>query len=167
MHKFPILALAALACSAVAVAPAEARKVGAGKGKQPNIVVIMTDDQAAADLVHMPNVKKLLTDRGTSFSDAVDSFPLCCPARATFLTGQYAHTNGIIDNTARPSHDLPVFPRELQRAGYATGFYGKWHMGNSGGPRPGYDRWVSFPGHGSIIDPIGSFSLITRSSGFV
>ncbi len=98
MHKFTVLFLAALACSAVAVAPAEARKAGAGKGKQPNIVVIMTDDQAAADLVHMPNVKKLLTDRGTSFSDAVDSFPLCCPARATFITGQYAHNHKVVGN---------------------------------------------------------------------
>ena len=63
------------------------------------------------------------------------------------------HTNGIIDNTARPSHDLPVFPLELQRAGYRTGFFGKWHMGNDDSPRPGFDHWVAMPGQGEAIDP--------------
>jgi arylsulfatase A-like enzyme len=151
MRNFPILALAALACSAVAVAPAEARKVGAGKGKQPNIVVIMTDDQAAADLVHMPNVKKLLTDRGTSFSDAVDSFPLCCPARATFITGQYAHNHKVIGNFypygwyGMKGRDN-ILPAWLQKSGYRTGMVGKWLNGYGAktgkGEKPkGFDVW--------------------------
>ena len=48
----------------------------------------------------------------------------------------------------------PTITSILQRLGYETAHVGKWHMGNSGGPRPGYDRWVSFPGHGSILDPV-------------
>ena len=55
----------------------------------------MTDDMAASDVALMPNVRRLLAARGTSFADAVDSFPLCCPARATFITGQYAHNHGV------------------------------------------------------------------------
>ena len=46
----------------------------------------------------MPNVQQLLADQGTTFADAVDSFPLCCPARATFITGQYAHNHGVVGN---------------------------------------------------------------------
>ena len=87
------------------------------------------------------------------FTEAFATTPLCSPSRASFLTGQYAHTNGIVDNTARPSHDLATFPRELQRAGYATGFFGKWHMGNDDSPRPGFTHWVAMPGQGEAIDP--------------
>ena len=151
MHKFPVLFLAALACSAVAVAPAEARKAGAGKGKQPNIVVIMTDDQATTELVHMPNVKKLLTDRGTSFSDAVDSFPLCCPARATFITGQYAHNHKVIGNFYPygwygMKDRGNILPAWLQKSGYRTGMVGKWLNGYGAktckGEKPkGFDVW--------------------------
>ena len=65
----------------------------------------------------------------------------------------HPHINGIVDNTARPSHQLPVFPLALQRAGYRTGFFGKWHMGNDDSPRPGFDHWVAMPGQGDAIDP--------------
>jgi N-acetylglucosamine-6-sulfatase len=77
---------------------AEARPAGTGKDGRPNILVVMTDDQAAADVAQMPNVKRLLAKRGTTFADAIDSFPLCCPARATFITGQYAHNHGVAGN---------------------------------------------------------------------
>ena len=48
----------------------------------------------------MPNVQRLLAAKGTTFADAIDSFPLCCPARATFITGQYAHNHGVEGNFA-------------------------------------------------------------------
>ena len=77
-------------------ASASARTAAAAKGdERPNILVVMTDDQAAADVALMPNVKQLLAEQGTTFADAVDSFPLCCPSRATFITGQYAHNHGV------------------------------------------------------------------------
>ena len=71
------------------------------------------------------------------------------------MTGQYASRHGIIDNVARDaaSHRLPNYHLELQRLGYETAHVGKWHMGNDGSPRPGYDRWVSFDGHGTLFDP--------------
>ena len=87
---------------------------------------------------------------------AFHTTPLCSPNRASILTGQYASRHGIIDNVARDahSHRLPNYHVELQQLGYETAHVGKWHMGNSGGPRPGYDYWVSFPGHGAILDPV-------------
>jgi N-acetylglucosamine-6-sulfatase len=94
-----------------------------------------------------------LAREGMRFLNAFATTPLCSPSRASLLTGQYARTHGIVDNTARPSHDLPTFPRELQRAGFATGFFGKWHMGNDDSPRPGFTRWVAMPGQGEAIDP--------------
>src|SRR3954471_4380101 len=77
---------------------AQARPEGRGKDRRPNILVVMTDDMAAADVAQMPNVRRLLAAQGTSFANAVNSFPLCCPARATFITGQYAHNHGVGGN---------------------------------------------------------------------
>jgi arylsulfatase A-like enzyme len=87
--------------------------------------------------------------------NAFHTTPLCSPNRASIVTGQYASRHGIIDNVARDaaSHRLPNYHLELQRLGYETAHVGKWHMGNDGSPRPGYDRWVSFDGHGSLNDP--------------
>jgi len=101
------------------------------------------------DTPHMDRVAR----EGARFLNAFATTPLCSPSRASFLTGQYAHTNGITDNTARPSHTLRTFPAQLQQAGYRTGFFGKWHMGNDDSPRPGFNHWVAMPGQGEAIDP--------------
>ena len=130
---------------------AEARKAGVGKDRRPNILVVMTDDQAAADVAHMPNVKRLLARQGTSFVDAVDSFPLCCPSRATFITGQYAHNHGVAGNF-HPygwygmKNRRNTLPRWLQKSGYRTALVGKWLNGygarDARGEVPvGFDNW--------------------------
>jgi arylsulfatase A-like enzyme len=128
-------------------------------GQRPNIVFVLVDDMrwdevraAGHPFIDTPNMDRLARE-GARFLNAFATTPLCSPSRASFLTGQYPHTNDIVDNTARPSHHLPVFPGELQRAGYVTGFFGKWHMGNDDSPRPGFDRWVAMPGQGEAIDP--------------
>ncbi len=92
---------------------------------------------------------------GAQFLNAFATTPLCSPSRASILTGEYAHTHGIIDNTdrSRQSHRLKTFPQVLQKAGYETAFYGKWHMGNDNTPRPGFDRWYCLQGQGSTFDP--------------
>jgi N-acetylglucosamine-6-sulfatase len=106
-----------------------------------------------------PYMKTTHVDRiareGVQCANAFHTTPLCSPNRASILTGQYASRHGIIDNVARDalSHRLPNYHRELQALGYETGHIGKWHMGNDGSPRPGYDVWVSFDGHGSLFDP--------------
>jgi N-acetylglucosamine-6-sulfatase len=127
--------------------------------RPPNIVFVLVDDMrwdetraAGHPIVETPNMDRLARE-GARFLNAFASTPLCSPSRASFLTGQYAHAHGIVDNTARSSHALPVFPRDLQQAGYRTGFFGKWHMGNDASPRPGFTRWVAIPGQGEAVDP--------------
>lgn len=134
----------------------------AAKKRKPNFLIVLIDDLRFDELgiCGHPYMKTPHIDRigqeGAMFRQAFHSTPLCSPNRASIVTGQYASRHGIIDNVARDahSHRLPNYHVVLQRLGYETAHIGKWHMGNSGGPRPGYDRWVSFPGHGSIVDPV-------------
>ncbi|MBD3275194.1 MAG: sulfatase-like hydrolase/transferase, partial [Candidatus Marinimicrobia bacterium] len=82
------------------------------------------------------------------------STALCSPSRASVLTGQYAHTHGVVDNNTLVPEDTIFFPQYLQAIGYQTAFFGKWHMGSSSDePRKGFDKWVSFRGQGVYFDP--------------
>ena len=128
---------------------------------QPNVVVVLVDDArwddfgfAGHPFVDTPAVDQLARE-GTRFANAFATTPLCSPSRAALLTGQYVHTNGIIDNTARDaaSHRLATFAVPLEQAGYQTGFFGKWHMGNDDTRRPGWTHWVAMKGQGEAIDP--------------
>ena len=58
--------------------------------------MIMTDDQTVESMRVMPNVKALLADQGVTFDNSFVSYSLCCPSRATYLTGQYAHNHGVM-----------------------------------------------------------------------
>jgi N-acetylglucosamine-6-sulfatase len=116
----------------------------------------MTDDQDFRSMHAMPQTRSLIAERGTTFSTSVVSFPLCCPSRATYLTGQYAHNHGVQWNNApnggyyklRQSETLPVW---LRRAGYRTIHIGKF-LNETGERDPtevpkGWDDW-----HGGV-DP--------------
>ena len=128
-----------------------ARPVSANKDGRPNILVIMTDDQALPDVTKMPNVQRLIAAQGTTFADAVDSFPLCCPSRATFITGQYAHNHGVVGNFDPygwygMKHRENILPVWLQRVGYHTALIGKWLNGygaldGHGEVPAGFDIW--------------------------
>ncbi|HET9786852.1 MAG TPA: sulfatase, partial [Pyrinomonadaceae bacterium] len=104
--------------------------------------------------VKTPNIDRI-GNEGAFFRNAFITDPLCSPSRASFLTGQYPHTHGITDNVNRSvaSHQLITFPFLLRQSGYTTAFIGKWHMGNDDSRRPGFDRWVSFKGQGSYLNP--------------
>ena len=128
---------------------------------KPNFIVILIDDLRYDEFgagghpyMQTPNVDRLASE-GALFERAFHTTPICSPNRASIVTGQYASRHGIIDNVARDamSHRLPNYHLELQKRGYETAHIGKWHMGNDGMPRPGYDTWVSYDGHGKIVDP--------------
>jgi N-acetylglucosamine-6-sulfatase len=144
----PRLLLAALLL-ALALAPAHARTASAADAR-PNVVVIMTDDQTYRDLEAMPQTRRLVGEAGTTFTNAYVSYPLCCPSRATFLTGRYAHNHGV-KSTVPPhggfekldaQHALPVWLRD---AGYATSHVGKYLNGYGLRGRldvpPGWTDW--------------------------
>jgi N-acetylglucosamine-6-sulfatase len=147
---------------------------------KPNIVLITTDDQTVADLEHMPYTRRLLGDAGTTFSDAISPFPLCCPARATLLTGQHAHNHGVLSNGAphggyqaiRPFNS-ETLPNWLQDVGYRTVFAGKYLNGYGHGYKTevpaGWDDWnaaarnvynywdTSVNHNGEVVDRSGEY----------
>jgi N-acetylglucosamine-6-sulfatase len=135
--------LAALLVLLVAAGPAAAR---------PNVVVLMTDDQTQASLAYMTQVNGLLAAQGTRFDQSIASFPLCCPSRSTFLTGQYAHNHGVLHN-AGPFGGFAAFdggnslPVWLQQAGYRTMHLGRYlngYLATDGVP-PGWSDWNGLP----------------------
>ena len=144
--------------------------------KKPNLLVILIDDLRYDEFgagghpyMKTPHIDRLAAE-GVMFERAFHTTPICSPNRASIMTGQYASRHGVIDNVARDamSHRLPNYHLELQRLGYETAHLGKWHMGNDGRPRPGYDHWVSFDGHGRIVNPrLNENGTYAQHSGYI
>jgi arylsulfatase A-like enzyme len=119
----------------------------AGGQARPNVVLIMLDDMRDDDLAYMPQTRQLITRQGVRFANSLAPYPLCCPARASVLTGQYAHNHRVW------SHKLPWgFPSFddrstlatwLQDAGYSTTYIGKYLNGYGRMPEPGADAGSS------------------------
>ncbi|QIK76460.1 sulfatase family protein [Nocardioides piscis] len=115
---------------------------------RPNIVFVMADDMRDDDIRWMPHTRELLAERGMDLTDAISPHPLCCPARAQLLTGQYAQNNGVQHNAGPfggfqaldPAQEISAW---FKRAGYQTGFIGKFLNGYSADDvRPaGWNRW--------------------------
>ena len=142
-----IAAVAAPAGRAAAVS-------GSSSLARPNIVVLMTDDQTVESLRVMPKVKALLADHGVTFSNFFANYPLCCPSRTTYFTGQYAHNHHVLYNRGTTGGfrnfrgQDTTFPVALQRAGYHTIHIGKFLNGYGKGAAParapippGWDDW--------------------------
>lgn len=121
-----------------------------------NIIFILSDDHRYDAMGFMGKIKGLQTPgmdlmarEGAHMKNAFVSTALCSPSRASILTGQFAHTHTVVDNDAPLPPNLTFFPQYLQKHGYQTSFFGKWHMGNTGDqPQPGFDHWESFQGQG-------------------
>ncbi len=170
----------ALAARSDTSAGADARKTRASR---PNIVVIQTDDQNLADTYAkfvnrngrraavMPNVLNRIKKPGVSFGRYYVSYPLCCPSRATLLSGRYSHSNGVISNDAPrggyPSYQIHTINNHnigtyLQKAGYRTIHIGKF-LNNYGGKDdpaetivpPGWSDWESLATDNSTRDYYG------------
>ena len=140
---------------------------GMGAGMAParaaaarrNVIFILVDDHRYDAIgflkgqpwLRTPHLDSLARD-GVHLKNAFVTTALCSPSRATILTGKYAHRHRIVDNNTAIPRGTTFFPQLLQKAGYSTGFFGKWHMGNSSDdPQPGFNRWVSFLGQGSYL----------------
>jgi N-acetylglucosamine-6-sulfatase len=145
-----IAALLALVAGVIVGAQQDGVSAQAATTPKPNILVIETDDQTLAEMEVLPSVKRLIGDQGVTFDNNFASFSLCCPSRATFLTGQYPHNNGVRGNALpeggyeklNSSNTLPVW---LQRAGYYTAHLGKYLNGygrrNPLEIPPGWSEW--------------------------
>jgi arylsulfatase A-like enzyme len=139
--------VAFLFCFAAAVTEAADR---------PNIVFIMSDDHAAhaigaygSRVNETPNIDRLARE-GMRFDNVFATNSICTPSRATILTGQYSHINGVtmfnrFDSSRRTVASL------LRQGGYHTGMIGKWHLGSD---PVGFDHWEILPGQGVYHNPI-------------
>jgi arylsulfatase A-like enzyme len=121
----------------------------AAESRPPNIVLILTDDQRAETLEHMPNVQRQLVDRGVSFTRAYATTPHCCPSRASLLTGLYAHHHGVLRNEGsrggwRAFDDQSTVATWLQAAGMRTILAGKYlNLYRSYTVPTGWDDWFA------------------------
>ena len=170
MKKYALLLLAGLASLASAA------------DRKPNFVYVFTDDQRwdALSVVQKeqgekgrfpwlktPNLDRIAAE-GIRFRNAFVVNSLCAPSRASLVTGQYGHVNGVTNNhTPHPEGNLSVAAL-LRPAGYVSGYFGKWHHGSQSGKRPGFDTSASFVGQGVYFDcPIEVDGVKTPSQGFV
>ena len=122
---------------------------GAQADARPNFLHILTDDQTIDSMRYMAETERLLGDRGTTFSNYHVTQPICCPSRATFLTGQYPHNHGVLNNLPPYGYGAMDYSRtiytQMHDAGYRTGWIGKVLNGKGDEglvPEPGFDDWL-------------------------
>ena len=153
MSSFCIRFLALLLLGIVSFKRASAEEV------RPNIVVVLADDHAfeaisaygsyLKDHARTPSIDRLARE-GMRFDNFVCGNSICSPSRASILTGQYSHTNGVKGLGGAINSDSPQYPVSLQKAGYQTWLVGKWHLKSK--PK-GYEKHMTVKGQGSYFNP--------------
>jgi len=154
---------------------------GASAADRPNFLILITDDQrydalgvvqrelgerARFPWFETPHMDRLAAE-GVRFRNAFVVNSLCAPSRAVMLTWRYNHLNGIASNFRPFPVDNVTYATLLQRAGYVTGYFGKWHM-DSQRERPGFDFFASFVGQGQYFDcPLLVNGTETATTGWV
>jgi arylsulfatase A-like enzyme len=136
--------------------PIDSQVASAQTGQRPNVLIFVTDDQRATETMWvMPQTRRYFQQGGVRYPNAFATTPVCCPSRATILTGRYAHNTGVRSNGRRGVRRLDqetLFPRLLKDAGYRTAIAGKflnsWPLGTQ---PPYFDRWAT--GAKPHIDP--------------
>ncbi|HIG26811.1 MAG TPA: DUF4976 domain-containing protein [Verrucomicrobiales bacterium] len=144
-------------------------------GKKRNIIFILCDDHRADALgftghpfLETPSLDRM-AQGGVYLRNAYVTTSLCSPSRASILTGLYTHNHRVTDNYHPVGDHLKFFPQYLQKAGYETAFFGKWHMGDEDKPQRGFDHWAAFRGQGTYWpDGHGTTRVVpqTRYDGF-
>ncbi|MYK33175.1 MAG: sulfatase [Boseongicola sp. SB0670_bin_30] len=135
--------------------------------ERPNVLLIYADQMrydcmspAGNPVIKTPNLQRL-ADEGLTFDNAFASYPLCCPFRASMLTGKYAQGHGMTQNHFPLRADQEFLGERMKAAGYQTLYVGKWHL--EGGPKPGFvppdrrfgfDRFVGFNRGHAYLDGI-------------
>jgi N-acetylglucosamine-6-sulfatase len=160
----------------IAVRNPDGGAVSAAFTVQPNIVLVLTDDQRHDELGHMPTVQTTLANKGMTFKNGFVVTSLCCPSRTTILTGEYSHSTGIYKN-APPNGGFGTFTQMgndrstaatwLRSAGYRTALVGKYLNGydpaNASYVPPGWDVWNALTLQGADGGGNGTFGYYDYS----
>jgi len=136
--SLPALVSAVALVAACSALPCAAQRSAADR---PNILFILADDMDVESASHMPRLKSLIADQGVTFTDAFATYPICCPSRASILTGQYPHNHQILFNVPPlggfakfrdRGGEASTIATWLKAAGYRTALYGKYLNGYPG-----------------------------------
>jgi arylsulfatase A-like enzyme len=149
---------------------------------KPNFIFVIADDhrwdamgvvqREHGDKGRYPWFETPAMDRmaaeGVRFRNAFITHSICSPGRAGFLTGQYTHVNGIMDNDTHFPATAITHATLLRDAGYQTAYFGKWHMGDQKGQRPGFQYSASFHNQGIYTNcPFEINGVMTPTTGWV
>jgi N-acetylglucosamine-6-sulfatase len=160
--SLPFLLLLAACFTLSACFPSAEGAPKEDKDRPPNVILLITDDLTVDDLnpntlKHMPNLKSLLIDKGTTFDDAFATNALCCPSRATILRGQYTHNHQILSNHPPLGgaerfrflgHENSTMATWAKEQGYRTALFGKYMNDyNDTYVTSGWDQWYAVSGN--------------------
>ncbi|HEX9940761.1 MAG TPA: sulfatase [Thermoanaerobaculia bacterium] len=175
-RRLPLSIIALLCvCALAGGAASPSRMAAPALQARPNIILVLTDDQELGSLAFMPQTRELIAHQGLTFSSHFVPLSLCCPSRATILTGLYPHNHKVYSNFPPEGgferfdelgHEETTLATALHAAGYRTALLGKYLNGyprreDSGHVPPGWDEWAS-PVQGS---PYGAYRYTLNENG--